>query len=103
MNRTAKRPASLRDWIAVLGRRRRSRPKLSVVERALVGANGKALTMLVTALQARGHLEVEEFSNLLGIFSVVVGEDDDLEGAILAIWAGILKDSLTEPAPTADP
>jgi hypothetical protein len=101
MNKT-KIPASLRGWIARLGRRR-SRPKLSAVERALVGANGKALTMLVTALQARGHLEAEEFSNLLGIFSVVVGEDDDLEGAILAIWAGTLKDSLTEPAPAADP
>lgn len=101
MNKT-KKPASLRGWIATLGRRR-SQLKLSAAERALVGANGKALTMLVTALQARGHLEVEEFSNLLGIFSVVVGEDDDLEGAILAIWAGTLKDSLKKPAPAAHP
>lgn len=87
----------------MLGRRRRSWPKLSAVERALVGANGKALTLLVTALQARGHLEVGQISNLLGIFSVVVGEDDDMEGTILAIWAGILKDSLKESAPPADP
>ncbi|MEK4035390.1 hypothetical protein WOA01_21445 [Methylocystis sp. IM2] len=73
-----------RDWLAMLGRRR-SRPRLSKVERALIGANGKALTMLVTALQARGHLDVREFADLLGIFSAVVGEDDDLEGMILAV------------------
>ncbi len=82
-----------RDWLAAFGRHR-SRPKLSKVERALVGANGKALTMLVTALQARGHLKVREFADLLGVFSVVVGEDDDLEGMILAVWAGLLKDSV---------
>mgnify|MGYP001170056560 CR=1 FL=1 len=68
-------------------------PRLSPVERALVCANGKALAMLATALQARGHLEVKEFADLLGVFSVVVGEEDDLEGAILAIWAGIMEDS----------
>ncbi|MBL7660950.1 hypothetical protein INQ28_32175, partial [Escherichia coli] len=45
--------------------------------------------------QARGHLDVREFSELLGIFSVVVGEDDDLEGMILAVWAGLLKDSVS--------
>jgi hypothetical protein len=83
-----------RDLLAMLGRQR-SRPRLSKVERTLIGANGKALTMLVTALQARGHLDVREFSNLLGIFSVVVGEDDDLEGMILAVWAGLLKDSVS--------
>lgn len=83
-----------RDWLAMLGRRR-SRPRLSKVERALIGANGKALTMLATALQARGHLDVREFSELLGIFSVVVGEDDDLEGMILAVWAGLLKESVS--------
>ena len=84
--------APWRDRLAAM-MPRRSRPKLSKVERALVGANGKALTMLVTALQARGHLDVREFADLLGIFSVVVGEDDDLEGMILAVWVGLLKDS----------
>lgn len=84
--------APWRDWFTIL-RHRRSRPRLSKVERALVGANGKALAMLVTALQARGHLDAREFADLLGIFSVVIGEDDDLEGMILAVWAGVLKDS----------
>lgn len=83
-----------RDRLAMLGRRR-SRPRMSKVERALIGANGKALTMLATALQARDHLDVREFSELLGIFSVVVGEDDDLEGMILAVWADLLKDSVS--------
>ncbi|MFG1305199.1 hypothetical protein V5F34_13835 [Xanthobacter autotrophicus] len=50
--------------------------------------------MLVTALQARGHLDVAEFAETLGIFSVVVAEDDALEGDILAVWAGITKESL---------
>lgn len=70
-----------RDWLAMLGRRRRPRPRLSKVECALIGANGKALTMLVTSLQARGHLDVREFADLLGIFS--------------AVWAGLLKDSVS--------
>lgn len=84
--------APWRKWLAVLGRSRRSR--WTRVERALIGANGKALTMLVTALQARSLLDVKEFADVLGVFSVVVGEDDDLEGIILAVWAGIMKDSL---------
>lgn len=91
-----------REWIGTLSGKR-SRPGLSPAEHALVGANGKALTMLVTALAARGHLEVEEFSNILGIFSVVVGEDDDLEGAILAVWAGMMKESLPAAATSAAP
>jgi hypothetical protein len=85
--------APWRDWLATLGRRR-SRPRLSKVERAMVSANGKALTLLATTLQARGHLDVREFAELLGIFSVVVGEDDDLEGMILAVWTGLLKESV---------
>lgn len=31
---------------------------------------------------------------MLGVFSVVVAEDDDIEGDILAVWAGIMKQSL---------
>ncbi|MGY4197334.1 hypothetical protein [Bradyrhizobium sp. USDA 4520] len=81
-------------WIAALSRRR-PRSRLSPVERAIVGANGKALTMLVAALHARGHLDIKEFADLLGMFSVVVGEDDDLEGMIIAIWSGIMNDSVS--------
>jgi len=70
------------------------RHRITPTERALIGAQGKALTMLVTALQARGHLNVEEFSSMLGIFSAVVAEDDALQGDILAVWAGTMKESL---------
>ncbi len=83
------------DWIGRLKDLGRTRPyRLTRTERAMIGAQGKALTMLVTALQARGHIETREFADMLGVFSVVVGEDDDLEGAILAAWAGMMKDSL---------
>ena len=81
------------DWIKSLGGRRR-RYRVSAADRALICAQGKALTLLLTALQARGHLEVSEFADMLGVFSVVVAEDDDLEGDILAVWAGIMKQSL---------
>lgn len=64
------------------------------MDRALIAAHGKALTMLVTTLQARDLLDVEDFAGTLGVFSVVVGEDDPLEGDILAVWAGIMKESL---------
>lgn len=50
--------------------------------------------MLATTLQARGVLDVEDFAGTLAVFSVVVAEDSQLEGDILAVWAGILKDSL---------
>ena len=49
------------------------------------------MTLLLTALQARGHLEVSEFADMLGVFSVVVAEDDNIEGDILAVWAGIIS------------
>ncbi|MBE9605701.1 hypothetical protein IAI18_12585 [Acetobacteraceae bacterium H6797] len=73
---------------------RMRRHRITPTERALIGAQGKALTMLLTALQARGHLNVEEFADTLGIFSVVVAEDNKLEGDILAVWAGTMKESL---------
>ncbi|MEO9337081.1 hypothetical protein ABFT80_06555 [Mesorhizobium sp. SB112] len=64
------------------------------MDRALIAAHGKALTLLATTLQARGVLDVEDFSGTLGVFSVVVAEDNPLEGDILAVWAGIMKESL---------
>jgi hypothetical protein len=50
--------------------------------------------MLVTALHARGHLDIRDFAGTLAIFSVVVAEDNDLEGMILGVWAATMKDSL---------
>lgn len=88
------RPAPCRGLRALRDFGKQRRYRLSRTERALVGAQGKALTMLVTALQARGHIQTSEFADMLGVFSVVVSEDDDLEGTILAAWAGMMKESL---------
>lgn len=88
-----RRPAPW-DWIKSFAGRRPRRHRVSTADRALIGAQGKALTLLLTALQARGYLQVSEFADMLGVFSVVVGKDDDLEGDILAVWAAIMKESL---------
>lgn len=82
------------DWIKNFAGRRPRRHHVSSADRALICAQGKALTLLLTALQARGHLQVGEFADMLGVFSVIVGKDDDLEGDILAVWAAIMKESL---------
>jgi hypothetical protein len=76
-----------------LGARSRLYPPPREFDRALIAAHGKALTMLATALQARGVLDVEDFAGTLGVFSAVVAEDNQLEGDILAVWAGVMKES----------
>lgn len=89
--------ASGTGFFGRLGRRwgldSRPYPPPSQMDRALIGAYGKALTMLVTTLHARGVLDVEEFASTLGVFSVVVAEDNQLEGDILAVWTGIMRES----------
>lgn len=70
--------------------------RLSRTERAIIGAQGKVLIMLVSMLQARGQLELEEVSSMLGVFSVVVSEDSELEGDILALWAAMMKQIVHE-------
>lgn len=82
------------DRLVRLGLRSRPYPPPRQMDRALIAAQGKALAMLATMLQARGVLDVEDFAGTLGVFSVVVAEDNQLEGDILAIWAGIMKESL---------
>lgn len=82
------------NWTRGLLRSRLRQLSVSTADRAVIGAQGKALTLLVVALQARGLIKLEEFADTLGVFSVVVAEDDDLEGTILAAWAGMMKNSL---------
>src|SRR3546814_14909275 len=76
-----------RDFLGRLatrwGWRTQHYPRPRPMDRALIAAHGKALTMLATTLQARGVLDVEDFAGTLGVFSVVVGEDNRLEGEIL--------------------
>ncbi|MBN9603054.1 MAG: hypothetical protein J0G33_09000 [Afipia felis] len=90
------RKTPLWSWLGSLGRRRQFR--LTAFDRALIGAHGKALTTMVVGLQARGHLDVKEFADMLGLFSVVVADDDDLESSILAVWAGFMKDAIADPS-----
>lgn len=64
------------------------------MDRAVLLAQGKALALVAALLQRGGVVPVEEFGNLLGIFAVTVAEDDPEQGDILAVWAGIVKDSV---------
>lgn len=78
------------SWFGIF--RHGHRSQLSRTERAIIGAEGRALIMLVSLLHARGHLDMKEVSSMLGLFSVVVGEENELEGDILALWAAMMKD-----------
>lgn len=80
----------LRRWLGASPARR---VRFSEADRAVITAQGKALTLLATMLHARGVMDVEEFADTLAVFSVVVAEDDAAEGDILAVWAGLMKDS----------
>lgn len=74
---------------------RRLRPhRTSKTERALIAAHGKTLAMLATTLQASGQLDARRFAEMLALFGAIVGEDDDLQGAILAIWADVVDESM---------
>lgn len=76
-----------RSWL------RRLRPhRISATERAVITAHGKALTLLTTALQAKGHLDAQRFGEMLGLYGTVVSEDDKLQGAILATWAAAVEE-----------
>lgn len=81
----------LRRWLGASSARS---TRFSKADRAIIAAQGKALTLLATTLHARGVIEMQDFAGTLGVFSVVVAEDDQAEGDILAVWAAIMKDSL---------
>lgn len=68
--------------------------RISRTQRALIGAQGKALTVLATALQSGGHLETRRLSEMLGLFGAVVSEEDRLQGAILTMWADMMEEGV---------
>jgi hypothetical protein len=71
------------------------RPRgISATERSLIAAHGKTLAMLATTLQSGGHLDARRFAEMLALFGTVVSEEDKLQGAILALWAGAMEESL---------
>src|SRR3546814_13450094 len=63
-----------RDFLGRLatrwGWRTQHYPRPRPMDRALIAAHGKALTMLATTLQARGVLDVEDFAGTLGVFRI---------------------------------
>lgn len=56
-------------------------------------AQGKAFALIAALMQRAGIVSVEEFGALLGVFAVAVSEDDPEQGDILAVWAGVVKES----------
>jgi len=69
------------------------------MDRALVVAQGKALTFLAAILQRCGVIDAREFGDLLGTFAVSVDENDPDVGDILAAWAGIVLGSVEQVEP----
>ena len=63
------------------------------MDRTLILAQGKALALLAAMLQRGGIIDASEFGNLLGIYAVTVAETEPDQGDILAVWAGIVRDS----------
>lgn len=83
------RASGWRSWF------RRVRPRrISATERSLIAAHGKALAMLATTLQSGGHIDARRFAEMLALFGTVVSEEDKLQGAILAHWAGAMEESM---------
>jgi hypothetical protein len=87
--KTERRSDIWRSWY-----RRIRISRVSTAERALIAAHGRALAVLATTLQGSGHLDARRFAEMLSVFGVVVSEDDDLQGAILAMWADTMSQSV---------
>ena len=83
------RAGGRRSWF------RLARPRgISTTERALIAAHGKTLAMLPTTLQSGGHIDARRFAEMLALFGAVVSEEDKLQGAILALRAGAMEESM---------
>ena len=57
------------------------------MDRALVCAHGKMVAMVASVLQASGVTTTDEFARLLKVFAEAVGEADEEQAEILALWA----------------
>lgn len=66
---------------------------LSKAEHALITAQGKMLAVLAASLEQSCAFDVRQFSERLALFSTVVGEEDRLEGLVMACWADIVRES----------
>ena len=57
------------------------------MDRALVCAHGKMVAMVASVLQASGVTTTDEFARLLKVFAETVGEADEEQAEILALWS----------------
>ncbi len=62
-----------------------------------IQARGELVATIASLLQGVGVQSVAEFSDLLGLFAVVVAEDCPDEGQILAYWASVVRDQADAP------
>lgn len=57
------------------------------MDRALVHAHGKMVAVVASVLQASGVTTTDEFARLLRVFAETVGEADEEQAEILALWS----------------
>lgn len=69
------------------------------MDRALVCAHGKMVAMVASVLQASGVTTTDEFARLLKVFADTVGEADEEEAEILALWADTVAAMLPAKPP----
>ncbi len=67
------------------------------MDRALVCAHGKMVAMVASVLQASGVTTTEEFARLLKVFADTVGESDEEQAEILALWSETVAAMLPSP------
>lgn len=67
------------------------------MDRALVCAHGKMVAMVASVLQASGVTTTDEFARLLKVFAETVGEADEEQAEILALWSETVAAMLPPP------
>lgn len=68
------------------------------MDRALIHAHGKMVAVVASVLQASGVTTTEEFARLLKVFAATVGEADEEQAEILALWSETVAAMLSQQA-----
>jgi hypothetical protein len=67
------------------------------MDRDLVSAHGKMVALVASVLQASGVTTTDEFARLLKVFADTVGETDEEQAEILALWSETVAAMLPPP------
>lgn len=67
------------------------------MDRALVCAHGKMVAMVASVLEASGVTTADEFARLMKVFAETVGESDEEQAEILALWSETVAAMLRAP------